>query len=165
MTFNDTHFNFSEEADRLEQQIEKVEKELSELDSESPSAEVLQAEKQELQAQRKGVLWAQNSAYESDDFPQWDEDVDGVTLGALRASAYGNIQNDLEQDPDAGSGTSAILLIAEGTVEAPYIDDSMTDAQRAGAVGQLHPFYQKWAEARVNELMDPEKGNGESSEN
>ncbi|WP_135806213.1 hypothetical protein [Halorussus marinus] len=171
MTFNETHFDFDDEVDRLEDRIQELTEALADIDDDSPQAQQLASQKQELAAQKKGVLWARGfpedddreGAFESDDFPMWDEDVDGVTLGAVRANVYGNIQNDLESDPNAGGGTSATLLVAEGTVEAPYIDDSMTDAQHAGVVGQLHPFYRKWAEARISELLDPEVGNGRYS--
>lgn len=162
MTFNDTYYEFDQEVTRLEDAIDSLQDDAADLADDNPQKERVLAEVNALQAQRKGVVWARDRAYESDDFPQWDDDVDGVTLGAIRAGTYGSLQDDLERDPNAGSGTSTNLLVAEGTVEAPYIDDSMSDAEQAGAVAQLHPWYRQWAEARINELLDPE-GNENAS--
>jgi hypothetical protein len=164
-TFNETYFDFDDAVEDLEEQIEEIDDAIGDLDDDDDSGarEYLTAQKQDLVSQKKGAIWARDHAYASDDFPQWDEDVDGVTLGALRAGAFGGLQDDIESDPNAGGGTSTNLLVAEGTVDAPYVDDSMSEAQRAGAVAQLHPYFRTWADARVNELMDPEQGNGTSS--
>lgn len=156
MIFNETYYEFGEEIQRLEEEIDSLQSDADELADDNPQKERIFAEVNALQAQRKGVVWARDRAYESDDFPQWDDDVDGVTLGAIRAGAYGSLQDDIEGDPNAGSGTSTNLLVAEGTVDAPYIDDSMSNTERAGAVAQLHPWYRKWAHARVDALLDPE---------
>lgn len=158
-TFNETYFDFDEEVQRLEERIDDLRANLNEMDDDAPQRAETAAQLQQVESEKKGVIWARDRAYESEDFPQWDEDVDGVTLGGLRAGAYSGLQDDLSRDDDAGAGTTGTLLVAEGTVEAPYVDDSMTDVQRVGAVKQLHPFYRTWAEARVNALMDPE-GNG-----
>lgn len=165
MTFAETFFDFDEEVDRLNETIEDLEAEIDQLETEEQNNEDVDNSQQieahhqliaELQSQRKGVVWARDQAFESNDFPQWDEDVDGVTLGALRAGAYGKMRDDLEADAEAGGGTSSTLLVAEGTVDAPYIDDSMSDVECVGAVAELHPFYREWASSRVNELVDPE---------
>lgn len=177
MTFNETYFEFSDEVERIEGDLEEARDELQELREDddvdvgnSPRAQQLTQRISTLQLERKGVLWARDQAFESDDFAAWDEDVDGVTLGAIRAGAYGSVQDDIEGDPDAGGGTSTALIIAEGTVvnpdegeEAPYVGSDMTPGQRAGAVGQLHPYYHRWAESRITELLDPESGNATSS--
>lgn len=163
-TFNETHFDFDESTAALNDQIQEFRDKADDLDDDNSQKDTFLAKAQQLESQRKGAVWARDRAAESDDFPQWDDDVDGVTLAALRAGAYGGLEDDLQQDPNAGSGTSTNLLVAEGTVDAPYVNEGMTDAQRAGAVAQLHPFYRKWAVARINELMDPEQGNGIRSE-
>lgn len=162
-TFNETFVNFDESIEDLEEQIEELEAKASDLEDDNPRRAQLLSQRSRIDSQRKGAVWARDRAYESDDFPQWDEDVDGITLAALRAGAYGGLQDDVESDPNAGSGTSTNLLVAEGTVEAPYIDEGMSDADKAQAVSQLHPFFRNFAEGRINELMDPEAGNGSSS--
>lgn len=166
-TFNVTYFDFDAEEERLSDDIDTIQEKIDELQEEdedvSNQIAALQAQLSQLQSQRKGVVWARDSAPESDDFPQWDETVDGVKLGAVRASTFGNLQNDLESDPNAGSGTSDILYVADGTVEAPYADDDLSDTRLAGVVGNLHPWYIQWASAAIDRLMDPE-GNVTSSE-
>ena len=169
-TFNETTVNFDGEVKRLQDRIDDLQEQLAELDADAPQREQVTSTIQTLESHRKGVVWARDQAYESDDFPQWDEDADGITLGALRAGAYAGLRDDMEADPDAGGGTTGNLVVAEGTVEAPYIDDGMTDTERIGAVSQLHPFFRDWAEARITTLMDPEadlsdtEGNGTPSD-
>jgi len=167
-TFNKTHFDFAEEIDRLEDRIADLQAEADDKEDGSNEEAVLVETIQTLQTQRKGAIWAcpgrgeSEDAHEDDDFQMWDEPVEGVTLGAVRARTFANLENDLESDPNAGSGTSSILLIADGTLEAPYVGEDMRDAEIAGAVGKLHPWFLKWAEGRITALMDPE-GNATSS--
>jgi len=152
-TFNQTFFDFDEEEDRLDNEIADLRDRIGDADKDTATA--LKARLSKLESQRKGVLWARDRAPNSDDFPMWDEAADGVTLGAVRASTFGNLQNDLESDPNAGSGTSDILLVADGTVEAPYLDESMGDKQLVGVVGKLHPYYIQFASACIDRLLDP----------
>lgn len=170
-TFAETRFEFDAEIERLDERIADLEAQVEEMDNGTPGADAVTATLQQLRTRKKGVVWARDHAHESDDFPQWDEAVDGVTFGGLRAGTYGGLRDDLDADPDAGSGTSSTLVVAEGTVEAPYIDDDMTETERVSAVAQLHPFYREWAEARITALMDPEsdvhdagEGNGSNSD-
>ncbi len=163
-TFNETTVNFDDEVKRLQDRIDDLQDQLSELDADAPQRETIASTIQQLESHRKGVVWARDQAYKSDDFPQWDEDIDKITLGALRAGAYAALCDDIEADPDAGGGTSGNLVVAEGTVEAPYIDSGMTDAERIGAISQLHPFFRDWAEARITTLMDPEADIGSTDE-
>ena len=170
MTFNETYYEFDAEIERLESQIQDLREQLNDLDENSPQRPVIADELSSLQSQRQGVVWARDRAFENDDFPQWDEDVDGVTLGAIRAGTFGRLQDDVAGDPNAGGGTSTNLLVAEGTVvsptdgeQAPYVDSGMPDSQQAAAVAQLHPYYREWAQARINDLLDPESGNATNS--
>jgi len=159
-TFNETYFEFNQEVQLLGERIAELEAEADELDDGDDRRQEINAKMQMLKSQRKGAIWARDQAREDDDFPAWDGDVDGVTLGALRAGPYAGLVDDVESDPDAGSGTTASLLVAEATVEAPYLDDDMSSKKRAAAVASLHPYYRDWAEGRINDLLDPEAGNG-----
>ncbi|WP_277540229.1 hypothetical protein [Haloarcula laminariae] len=163
-TFNQTYFDFDEEEQRLDNEIADLQDRIDELRDEdgdnSDTIGGLQAQLSKLQSRRKGVIWARDTAPGHEDFPMWDEAADGVTLGAVRASTFGNMQNDLEADPDAGSGTSDILYVADGTIEAPYTDGELSDKQLVGIVGQLHPWYIQWASGAVDRLMDPEGASG-----
>jgi len=158
-TFNETEFVFDEEITRLQDEIDELRAKVDSADQDNPQRREMGATLQQLESERKGAVWARDNAYENPDFPTWASNADSVTLGGLRAGPYSDLQNDLENDSTAGSGTTAQLLVAEGTLKAPYIDDGMGETERAAAVASLHPFYRMWAEARINELMDPESGN------
>jgi cell division septum initiation protein DivIVA len=173
-TFNATYFAFDEEVERLDEKIEALREEAAELeDADDPPEQRIQQlvdEAQDLQAQRKGAVWARDRAYESEDFPHWDTAVDGVTLGAVRAGVYGGVQNDVGADPDAGEGTVNTLFVAEATItdpdvgeEAPYVGADMSTEAQTAAVASLHPWYIQWAKSRIDELLDPESGNGSRS--
>ena len=151
MTFNETRINFDESIDAIEEQIEEIAEQLDELDDDNPAVPGLQSRRSRLATQRKGAIWARDRAHESDDFPEWDEDVDGVTLSGVRAGTFAGIER---ESADRGGEGTDLLLIADSTVEAPYVcdDDDMTAAN----VGQLHPYYRDWASSRIDELMDPE---------
>jgi len=159
VTFNETFFDFGDSVEALEDEIADLTEQLDELNADNPMRAQLRSRRSQLATQRKGAVWARDRAFVSEDFPVWDEDVDGVTLGAVRAGAFAGIESDVA---DAGGEGSSLLLIADGTVDAPYAGDDMTDEQEAAAVGQLHPYYRKWAEARIDELLDPE-GNATGS--
>lgn len=153
MTFNETYFGFDESIKAIEDEIEDVKERLDNVEEGNPIRPQLLNERTQLASQRKGAIWARDRAHESDDFPEWDEDVDGVTLGAVRAGTMEGIESEASNRDGGGAG---LLLIADGTVEAPYVDDDMSDTERAAVVGQLHPYYRKWAEGRIDELFDPE---------
>ena len=156
MTFNETHIEFEASIAELEAEIEELADELEGLDEDNPLYPQKAQRRADLATQRKGAIWARDRAFESDDFGMWDEDVDGVTLAAVRAGAMDSITSEVA---DNGGEGSEILLVADGTVKAPYVGEDMTDTQEAAAVGQLHPYYREWCAARINELLDPE-GNG-----
>lgn len=158
MTFNETHYDFDEELERIRDEIADLEADINEADG-PPVHKVEQL--QSLGAQRKGLIWARDRAYENPDFAFWDEDVSGVTIGAVTAGVYGRVQDDVGNEPDAGEGTANTLVVAEATVDAPYIGDS--DDATIAAVANCHPYYVQWAKDRVDDLLDPESGNGTSS--
>ncbi|EMA17179.1 hypothetical protein [Haloarcula amylolytica] len=153
MTFNETYISFDDSIEALEEQIEEIAEQLDDLDDDNPVVPGLQSQRSQLATQRKGAIWARDRAHESDDFPMWDEDVDGVTLSGVRAGTFAGIEKESAQRD--GEGTD-LLLIADGTVDAPYVDDDGDDDMTAAAVGQLHPYYRDWASSRIDELMDPE---------
>lgn len=163
-TFNATRFEFDNEAARLRDEIDNLDERLAEADNDN-HAQVLVNRRQKLQSQRQGVIWARDHAAADDDFPMWDRDVDGVTLGGIRAGTYGDLQNDLSDD--GGPGDARTLTVADGTVEAPYLDDGMDDRERTATVKGLHPMYVMWAEGQINRIMDPTEeteGNATDSE-
>lgn len=153
MTFNETRIEFDDSIEALEAEIEEIAEKLDDLEDGNPMIPQLKSERSQLATQRKGAVWARDRAYESDDFPSWDEDVDGVTFGGVRAGAFAGIESEAR---DRGGEGTDLLLIADGTVKAPYVSSEMSDDQVAAAVGQLHPYFRAWASSRIDELMDPE---------
>lgn len=154
-------YNFDEEERRLEDRLEELDDVLEEIDDDHSAAESFANERTGLQDALEGVRWARDEAHEADYAPMWDEAVDGVTLGGLTAGEAAALEDDIGEN---GGGTGAIRIyqVAKGTVEAPYVDDSMDDDQRVGTVSQLPNSYVRWAQARIDDLTGV-GGNGETS--
>jgi len=159
MTLKEKEFDLAEEEQRLERECRETAEEAAQLDDDNLRKARLLAEGQELDAQLSGVRWAQ-TAHADEDVPEWDADVNSVTLAGLNGGEMGSLEDDVGDGGGVGSGTTRVLLVAEGTVEAPYVDDGMTDAQRVGAVRELSVTYLKWAEARINEMTTVGNGDG-----
>lgn len=163
--FNETEFVLADEVDRLAGEIESVREKVNETEPGSDQEQRLSQRLQNLRTQKVGAEWARGypddddseGAFADDDFPMWDEDVDSVTLGAVLGGAWSDLKNELGANE---MGSSALLMIADGTVDAPYIDEDMDDIEAVGVVRGLHPYYLEWAENRVTELMNP-RGNAE----
>jgi hypothetical protein len=159
VTFNDTYIDFAESAAALQDEIDDINEQLSDLEEGNPLRPDLTSQRSQLQTQRKGAIWACPSRgegedpHEDGDFPMWTEAADGVTLGGVRAGAFAGIEQEATERNGEGTG---LLLVADGTVEAPYVDGGMSEQERAAAVGQLHPYFRKWAQARIDEIMNPE---------
>lgn len=168
--FNETTFDFDDEEARIEDAIADLESEIEEIQTEiqrikangndvpvtkQQRLDSLLSESRQLETHRKGVVWARDIAPESDDFPEWDEAVDAVTLGAPRGRTLRRLQSEVQQAGET-NGAEQLIYIADGTVEAPYVDDGRPSAEIAGVVGNLHPWYLSWAEDRIDALMDPE---------
>jgi outer membrane murein-binding lipoprotein Lpp len=176
-TFNDTYIDFDAEEQRLQKKIDELQAEADELEAqiqriEDKGNDVPDPKKQayagkmstgaQLSNHRKAVVWARDVAPESDDFPAWDEAVDGITLGAPRGRTLRKLQSDL-QGQDA-EGMEQVLFIADAVVDAPFADEDMGEGELASVLGDMHPWFLDWCEDRVDELMDPE-GNVPSSGN
>lgn len=162
MTLREQYIDFDEEVERLEQRQDELATEAASLSDDNPRKAQLIAEGQELDTYLAGVRWARDEAADDEDVPCWDEDVDGVTLAGLTGGEFGRLESDMEGDQDAGSGEARVLYVADGTVEAPYIDESMSDEQQTAIVSTLPITYLKFAEHRIDE-MTTAGGNGETS--
>jgi len=151
-------YDLDEEVQRLEDRIGELDDILEQIDDNSAAAQ-FRAERTGLESALEGVRWARDHAFDADWTPQWDADVDEVTLAGLTAGDTAEIEDGLN---GGGSGAARIYQVAKGTVEAPYIDDGMGEDKRIGAVSQLPDSYVRWAEARINELSGV-GGNAERS--
>lgn len=169
-TFNATTFRWDDEIDRIEDTLEELEAEIEDVQTQIERIEAndndvpkpkrrrltdLLSESKQLKTHRKAIVWARDTAPHSDDFPEWDEAVDGVTLGAPRGRTLRKLQSEIRDAGDT-DGAEQLVYIADGTVEAPYKNEAQTAGELAGVIGQLHPFYLDWCEDRIDALMDPE---------
>lgn len=158
MPLREQRFDFQEEIDRLEAECREVAERLASLDDSNPKREELLEEGQSLDAQLAGVRWAVD-AHDDEAVPVWDAAVDGVRLGGLTGGEFGRVEDDL-RDGGGGGGMVRVLMVARGTLDAPYVDDGMSDKEVIGATSSLPLTFLKWAQARVNE-MTTVGGNGE----
>lgn len=162
MTLREQRYEFDEEEARIESRLEEIATEVASLDDVPENAsrrQQLLTEGEQLDTELAGVRWA-GSAHEDGAVDVWDADVDGVTLAGLTGREFGRLQDDLEQDGGAGSGTTRVLLVAEATVDAPYLAGD--EARTVAATGELPVAYLQWAKARIDELTGGDPGNGNS---
>lgn len=152
-------YDLDEEEQRLQDEIAELEEVLEQIDGDNAQAQAFQNERAGLENALEGVRWARDEAFAADYCTVWDEDVDEITLGGLTAGETAAIEDDIN---GGGSGVARIHQVAKGTVEAPYIDDSMGDDQRIAAVSQLPDGFVRWAQARTDELSGV-GGNGRKS--
>ncbi|QLG47893.1 hypothetical protein [Natrinema halophilum] len=153
-------YDLTEEIQRLEEQIDEVDAILKEIDDNgNPQSQAFQGERSGLEAALEGVRWARDDAFDADYAPMWDESVGEITLAGLTAGESAAIEDDLN---GGGAGAARIYQVAKGTVDAPYVDDDMSEDERIGAVSQLPDSYVRWAQARTDELSSV-SGNGKKS--
>lgn len=139
----------------LDDEVQRLEEKAAELDGvlngadDNPAVRQLRGERAGIEAALEGARWARDEAFEADYAPQWDEDVDEITLGGLTAGEVASMEDGLG---GGGGGAVRINQVAKATIDAPYIDDSMDGDERVATVAQLPNSYVKWAQARVDEL-------------
>lgn len=141
MTLQEKRFNFEEEIERLEDELKETAETAAGLDDANPEKANLLEEGRKKDSYLQGVRWANG---------EWD--VDGVTLGGLTGGEFGKVEDGLREDGVTGNGATRVFLVESGTVEAPYIDDSMSQDERTAAVSQLPITFLKWAKAQVDDL-------------
>lgn len=155
MPLQTEEFVFDDEIERLEAERADLADKVAEIDPSNPATERLAQQGQTLDAHLQGVQWACD---------EWD--VDSVTLGGLTGGEFGQVEDQVVADnADGGSpgpGATRVYLVAKGTIEAPYIDDGMSDNERIAAVAQLPATYLKWAKTRVDDLTSVGNGAGKS---
>jgi hypothetical protein len=143
------------EIERLEQDRETIAEQAAALADGNPRRAELVQEGVEIDTYLKGLRWAVD---------EWDADI--ITLSGLTGGEFGRVEDQVvsaaEQGGQPGSGATRVHLVASGTVDAPYVEDDMSEQQRIGAVSQLPITFLKWAEYRVDELTTV-GGNGDES--
>lgn len=156
-------YDFDEEVDRIESDIAELEAVVDQAGDVSADNEAARSVLQELQALQthlRGVKWARDEAYDAEWCGAWDEDVNTVTLGGLTGGEFGRMQDSL-QGNGGGQGAARVYQVEAGTVEAPYVDDSMDENQRIATIADLPAPFLMWAEAQIDELSL--LGNGQTN--
>jgi len=151
-------YEFTAEAERLEARLDEIADEVVDLDDGNPAKERLLSEGGQLDVQLSGVRWAMD-AHDDEAVPVWDEDVDSVTLAGLTGGEYGYVKKRLEEEDEQNSAGSMLYMVAKGTEDGPYLQDS--EKLTVSAVGDLPLAYLKWAQARIDDLTSVgDEGNG-----
>lgn len=146
--------DLQDELERIDQELDDVADEVAELPDGAPHAGDLAERGVQLERQLAGLQWATD--------PPDDDPIDGpieeVTLGGLNAGEYLDVQ---AETADEGGTVSKVIFAAKGVVDAPFIDDSMSEAERVQAVRDLPPQFHEWLATKVDDLSTPDlEGNG-----
>lgn len=164
MTFREREFVFSEEIDRLEAEREELAAEVAELPDDHPQRAQKAKRGLELDKHLDGVEWAA-TAHDDGEFPQWDADVDGVTLAGITGGEFGSIKGEVSEASQNNLSPQQVELVEKvrmGTVEAPYLDGDMTETDEIAAVAGLPVGFLEWASDQIGDLSSV--GNGERSD-
>lgn len=158
-------YDLAEEVQALEADRDDLAAEAAALDRDDPERQDLVQRGQEIDTFLDG-LDAVLDPPAGVSIPQFEE----VTLGGLTGGEYGQVEDRLVSaaldrgDDSVGSGAERIHLVAQGTVDAPYLDDDAGYEQAIAATAQLPLGYLKWAEAEINEMTAVGNGERESFE-
>jgi len=152
-------YQLEEEVERIDERIDELVGEVAELDEGNPLRAQKRSEGQELERHLAGLQWA---IAPPEDEPR--EPYEEITLGALNAGEFADVTDslsDLQDGQTPKNGAGQIVFAAKGIVNAPFIDEDMTEEQKIAAVAQLAPQFHEWIQARVDDLSTPDvSGNG-----
>ena len=142
----------AEREDLLEAREDLAEK-LAGIGPSNPAYDDLENQGKRIDNRLEGIEWALDA---------WDDTT--VTLAAPNGGEFGKVEDRIAEasgntDVEPGQGASRVYMVAQGTVEAPYVDGAETFEAKLSATAQLPVPYLKWANDRINELMSV--GNGE----
>lgn len=158
MPLNTREVDLSAELDRLEDERKEIADQAAEISPDNPAFDGLVGEGQSLDTHIRGLSWA---------LDEWDADT--VTLSGLTGGEFGKVEDELadaaaKRDRRGGQpGARRVYLVAFGTVDAPFVDDEMSDDERIASAAGLPVAFLKWAESQVNELSTVGNGSGSSS--
>lgn len=150
MPLREETYNLAEEVDRIEAELQDIAEQVADLDANNPARQDLLEDGQSLDAQLKGVRWAK-TAHEDDAVGVWDADTDEIRLGGLTGGEFGRLQDDIS-GADLGQGGVRTIMVARGTLDAPYVPADGDEDQAVGNTSQLPVTYLKWAQNRINDL-------------
>ncbi|AFZ74565.1 hypothetical protein [Natronobacterium gregoryi] len=159
------HFAFEEELEQIREQKEEITDSMMQISQENPAWDDLIRTGNSLDTYENAIQWA-DEAHEDDSQPEWNDDVDGVTIAGLSGGEEAEAIDRL-RSADGGEKARRNYYVAAGTVDAPYCDvlDDWSSAsidERVAVVSQLPPDYLEWADAKVDELTSVGEGKGNS---
>jgi len=164
VTIREREFVLTEEIDQIIAERGELAETVAEMDDDNAKRQQKAQRGLELDAYLDGLEWAQ-TAHEDDDFPQWDEDGDSVTLAGLTGGEFGEIEGEVSDGVDRGQSAQQVERVAKvriGTVDAPYLSGQASDTQEIAAVAGLPIGFLRWAGAQVEDLSSV--GNDERSD-
>lgn len=139
--------------DELDDHIGRLEDSLEGLEAGTEEYNHVQNRIDRLSYFRDGLVWQR-------DEEGWDEDVE-IELGALTAAEEAKMHR--EMTTDAERKERRLWYVAACTVDAPYASADLSETFTA--LGQCHPAFADWAEAKANALGVPGvKGNSSEGE-
>lgn len=150
MSFETEEYVLDDESERLENKKRELAATVSELDPENPAFSAKVEEGNQVDRFLAGVEFAR---------AEDGLDAETITLKGLPGGRVLDIKNYLEDEIRQRGVTvqnnwrEAVYVVAFGTVDAPYIDEGMTDTERIEAIDEAASLpYLKWAEQRINDL-------------
>lgn len=152
-----------EELERVKKRREELAEEVANMAAENPTRQSKAQEGIQFDAYVDGLSWAAHNAADDPDVPEWGGDADAITLAGLTAGEFGAVEGDLMADSEGRNPAKVerVYQVRAGTIDAPYLDDDMDDAEAIYAVASLPVGFLKWAEWKVDELssVGDERGN------
>lgn len=136
----------------LDDHIERLDDALEDVDPDSGQFERLTGRKDRLAYFRNGLQWQR-------DEEGWSPDAE-IELGAMTAAEEAMMHR--ESASGADRHEMRLWFVAASTVDAPYAADDMDETFQA--LGQCHPAFAEWAEAKANALGVPGTGNESAGE-
>jgi hypothetical protein len=161
MTFREREIDLEEEIERIEAERQDLAATVAEMAEDNPQRQRKAQNGAELDAHLDGLEWAL-SAHEDGDVPQWDTEVESITLAGLTGGEFGAMGGEIAEGAQRGQSAQQVQRVAKvrmGTVDAPYLDGAQSDTQEIAAVAGLPIGFLRWADAKIDELSSV--GNGE----
>ncbi|ELY96764.1 hypothetical protein C482_15356 [Natrialba chahannaoensis JCM 10990] len=136
-------YTLDEAIDELADQIDALEAALTELDSGTDEYTYTQGRRNRLRYYKDGLEWQR-------DEEGWSPDAE-IELGAMTAAEEALMHREMPSNVEKKERRN--WFVAASTAAAPYHSDDLSETFTD--VGQCHPAFVDWAEAKANALGVP----------
>ncbi|ELZ84392.1 hypothetical protein C453_12636 [Haloferax elongans ATCC BAA-1513] len=167
MPLRTKRYNFTDEIDRIADEIADLQARLDDLDEADGDTDqaikTVRGQITWLEAQQRGARWARDEAHLSADeggVVSWDHQVDSVELAGLTGGELARVSKEVT---DPIPAVRRIHMVALGTEDAPFHDETAPYGDRVATVGDLPAAYIKWAYGRVDDLSTVGNSGGTAS--